>query len=459
MALATAPLPAGVAVIRISGPDAWGVAEEILPALKEVRARQVVFGKALFKKQVLDEVLAVKFKEPASFTGEDVVEFHTHGGRAVVQGVLDAVLSFKGVRMALAGEFSRRAVLNGKMDLTAAEGLADLIAADTEAQRRQALRQLDGALGERFEEWRTRVLAVLAQVEAAIDFPDEELEILGDDVLASDMRALLVELQEAVGERGGERIREGIALAIVGRPNAGKSTLLNLLAGREVAIVSPMAGTTRDVVTSTLDISGYPVHVADTAGLRMTEDVIEAEGVRRARLQAQRADVVVSVVDGEDFEDEIPDDIQELMVPGRTLVVVSKADLADRDFGHEIGIRNQEPGTRGEEKYPLVAVNLRERAALGRVNAALGKLVAEVASGASEAALLTRERHKLAVEDAVASLGNALITCAKADGKGTVAELVAQDLREAAAAIGSVTGRTSSEDVLDVVFSTFCIGK
>jgi tRNA modification GTPase len=191
--------------------------------------------------------------------------------------------------------------------------------------------------------------------------------------------------------------------------------------------------------------------------LRTTDEEIEAEGVRRAKLQAERADVVVAVVDGEDFEGEIGEEIQELMVPERTLVVVSKADLCERDFGHEIETRNQKPDTRG--KYPLVAVNLRERAALGRVTGALGKLISAVARGASEAALLTRERHKMAVEEAVAALGNALITCAKADGKGTVAELVAQDLREAAAAIGSVTGRTSSEDVLDVVFSTFCIGK
>jgi tRNA modification GTPase len=369
----------------------------------------------------------------------------------VVQGVIDALLQFNGIRMALPGEFSRRAVMNGKMDLTAAEGLADLIAADTEAQRRQALRQLDGALGERFEGWRTAVLNLLAQVEAAIDFPDEELEILGEPQLADDMRSLLKDLQEAMDEHSGERLRDGLTMAIVGRPNAGKSTLLNLLAGREVAIVSPIAGTTRDVVTSMLDIGGFPVMVADTAGLRETDDVIEAEGVRRARAQAERADVLVAVVDGEEFEDTLTEEIGELLVPGRSVVVVSKADRVEREFPQTIEVDG--------EKYPLVAANLMEKRALVRLVGGLQKVVEMVAGRATESALLTRERHKVAVRKAVGALGNALITMSKADGKGTVAELVAEDLRSSAEAIGSVTGRTGSEDVLDVVFSTFCIGK
>lgn len=450
VALATAPLPAGVAVIRLSGPDAWGVASEIFPPLAESPARKVRFGPLAYNGVALDEGLVVGFRAPASFTGEDVVEIHTHGGRAVVQAVLDALLSFKGIRMALAGEFTRRAVLNGKLDLTAAEGLADLIAADTEAQRRQALRQLDGALGERFEGWRSEILRLLAQVEAAIDFPDEELDVLGDPLLAEGIRALLGSLQQATGERAGQRVRDGISLAIVGRPNAGKSTFLNLLAGREVAIVSPLAGTTRDVVTSTLDIGGYPVTVADTAGLRLTDDVIEAEGVRRARLQAERADVLVAVLDGQDFGD-FPADVAGLLIPERTLIVASKADLVDEDFPADVEVLG--------EIYPVVAVNLTEKAALPRILASLEKMVSAVAGGASEAALLTRERHRAAVQEAVMGLGNALIMIGKADGNGTVAELVAQDLRDAASAIGTVTGRTSSEDVLDVVFSTFCIGK
>ncbi|MFZ2586540.1 MAG: tRNA uridine-5-carboxymethylaminomethyl(34) synthesis GTPase MnmE [Alphaproteobacteria bacterium] len=446
VALATAPLPAGVAVVRVSGPAAWSVGVSLMPVLMGAEVGKLVYGPVGGD---IDRGMGVKFKAPASFTGEDVVEFHTHGGRAVVQAVLERCRGMDGVRPALAGEFSRRAVMNGKMDITAAEGLADLIAATTEAQRRQAVRQLDGALGARFEHWRAEILKLLAQVEAGIDFPDEELEVLADPALAAGMQTVLADLQAAMGERAGERVREGIRLAIVGKPNAGKSTLLNLLAGQDVAIVSPLAGTTRDVVTSTLDIGGYPVVVADTAGLRETDDVIEAEGVRRALKQAAHADVVVAVVDGHGFPHDV-EELGEVLVLGRTLVVVSRAEEFELDFPSDV------------EGYPVVAVNLLEREALGRVLPVIQTLVEDVAAGASEAAMLTRERHRVAVEEAVMGLGRALVQMQDARIKmqeGSVSELVAEDLRSAAAAVGRVTGRTTSEDVLDVVFSTFCVGK
>lgn len=450
VALATAPVAAGVAMIRISGPQAWEVGASICGALQGAETRRAVWGKFKLGREELDEGLAIGFRAPASFTGEDVVELQGHGGRAVVQAVLDAVLAH-GVRMALPGEFSRRAVLNGKMDLTAAEGLADLIAAHTDVQRRQALRQLDGALGERFEGWRTAVMNLLAQVEAAIDFPDEELDVLGAPALTKGVHGLLGDLQNALGEQAGARVRDGIALAIVGKPNAGKSTLLNLLAGRDVAIVSDIAGTTRDVVTSMLDIGGFPVTVADTAGMRETKDVIEAEGVRRAKIQAERADVLVVVVDSM-LGEELDAEMEGMMLPGRTLVVMSKADRVDMDFPASVAVAGEE--------YPVVAVNLTEPAAFGRILPVLSRMVSEVGGEASESALLTRQRHKLAVEEAMQALGHALAGMAQAgEGDGSVAELVAQDLRDAAFAIGSVTGRTGSEDVLDVVFSTFCIGK
>lgn len=443
VALATAPLPAGVAVIRLSGPQAREVGEALCPRLRGAGVGKLVFG---VLGDGLDEGMAVAFAGPRSFTGEDVVELHTHGGRAVVQAVLDACVAHDGVRLALPGEFSRRAVMNGKMDITAAEGLADLIVASTEAQRRQALRQLDGALGERFEHWRARILALLAQVEAAIDFPDEELEVLAAPQLMAGMKEVLADLQAAAGERAGERLRDGVRLALVGRPNAGKSTLLNLLAGRDVAIVSPVAGTTRDVVSATLDIGGFPLVVADTAGLRETEDLIEAEGVKRARAQARVADVVVAVVDGHDFEDATAE-LLPLMEDGRGMVVVSRAEQFELDF----------PGRL--EGVPVVAVNLTETAALKRVLPVLEGLVKQVAGGAAEAALLTRERHRQAVDEAAAQLAWAVVQVAKVGGQGSIAELVAEDLRGAAHAIGTVTGRTGSEDVLDVVFSTFCVGK
>lgn len=462
VALATAPLPAGVAVVRLSGPLAWQVGTRLVPKLASAPVGQLVYGRIGGQHDDgIDDGMAVKFAGPRSFTGEDVVEIHTHGGRAVVQAVLDACTDVPHVRQALPGEFSRRAVLNGKMDLTGAEGLADLIAATTEAQRRQALRQLEGELGKRFENWREEVLRLLAQVEAAIDFPDEELEVLSDKGLNDGLRTVIADLQDAVGQRAGERVREGIRLAIVGRPNAGKSTLINLLSGREVAIVSPTAGTTRDVVTAMLDIGGYPVVVADTAGLRETDDDIEAEGVKRARGEAARADVVVAVVEGQGFPHALDDeDVADVFAPGRTLVLVSKADQFELDFPVEIRITGlQGYGITGEEAYPVVAANLLERAALNRILPVLEKVIESVAAESSDAAMLTRERHRVAVKTALSALGHAMVQIGKAEGDGSVAELVAEDLRAAASAIGSVTGRTSSEDVLDVVFSTFCVGK
>jgi len=447
VAPATAPLPAGVAVLRLSGPEAWPLAAQLCPKLAGASPRRMLWSPLEWQGDVVDEAMVVGFKAPASFTGEDVVELHTHGGRAVVQAVLDALLGM-GARMALPGEFSRRAVLNGKMDLTAAEGLADLIAADTDVQRRQALRQMEGALGERFEGWRKAVLNLLAQVEAAIDFPDEELDVLSAPGLVGGLQKVLEDLQAGMAEEAGRRVRDGVALALVGLPNAGKSTLLNLLSGRDVAIVSAMAGTTRDVVTNRLDVAGYPVTVADTAGVRETRDAIEAEGVRRARRQAEQADIVIGVVDGSRGFD-LPAEVAELLVEGASMVVVSHADVMRREAPTQVEVDGA--------AYPVAAVNLTDRAALGKVVPVLAGLVEAVAGRASDAALLTRERHRAAVREAIAALGNALVAIGK--GQGGVAELVAQDLREAAAAIGSVTGRTGSEDVLDVVFSTFCIGK
>ncbi|HEX2859199.1 MAG TPA: tRNA uridine-5-carboxymethylaminomethyl(34) synthesis GTPase MnmE [Alphaproteobacteria bacterium] len=452
VALATAPLPAGLAVIRLSGPLAWTAAEALTGSLANIAPRQVAVRDFSFRGEVIDNGLVVGFRAPRSFTGEDVVELQTHGSLSVVQTLLDILTGIEGVRQAGPGEFTRRAVLNGKMDITAAEGLADLIAASTAAQRRQALRQLDGALGERFEHWRNRIMATLAQVEAAIDFPDEELEVLAVPQLATDIRAIADDLQQALGERAGERVREGLRLAIVGKPNAGKSTLINLLSGREVAIVSPTAGTTRDVVTSALDIGGYPVTLADTAGLRVTDEEIEAEGVRRARAQAQSADVVVGVVDARDYPD-LNADVAGALAEAPGLLVVSHADMVDDDFPDAMDLDGV--------TVPVLAADLRDRAALPRLLQGLEKIITQVAGAASEAALLTRERHRTAVSEALAHLGHALVLIAQAqaDSEGSKAELAAEDLRAAAAAIGKVTGRVSSEDVLDVVFSTFCIGK
>jgi tRNA modification GTPase len=471
VALASGAGQAGVAVVRLSGPGCRAlVGQWLFPKLMQLPVREVGWGKVrLGDGEVLDEALGVWFAAPGSFTGEEVVELFTHGGRAVVQAVLTACTQLPGVRLAGPGEFTRRAVLNGKLDLTAAEGLADLIAADTEAQRRQALRQLNGALGERFEHWRRRVLALLAQVEAAVDFPDEELEVLGVPALAAACRALLAEWAEAVAERAGERVREGVRLALVGLPNAGKSTLLNVLAGQDVAIVSPTAGTTRDVVTQRLVLGGFAVTLADTAGVRASTDAIEQEGVRRAKAQAEQADVVVAVVDGRQLVGKagilgvgakaavgVAPEIAELLVPGRSVVVASHADMVG---GVALPGSVVCGGEADSGRVPVVAVDLREAGAAGRVLGPLTTLVQHVAGAAEQAALLTRARHRDAVQEASAAMGRALLLLARADGAVQVSDLVAEELRAAAQAVGTVTGRTGSEDVLDVVFSTFCIGK
>ena len=435
-ALATAPLPAGVAVIRVSGPKALEKVRGLCPKLKDVQPRQAHFTPLMGGEgERLDEALLIHFPAPNSFTGEEVVELHTHGGRAVVQSVLGALFAL-GVRQAEAGEFTKRAVLNGKMDLTEAEGLADLIAAETEAQQKQALRQLGGELGKLFEGWRTEILALLAQVEAGIDFPDEELDILEDSGLERRLKALKVAFEKALAQNAGERLRDGFRLAIVGRPNAGKSTLTNLLTGRETAIVSPIAGTTRDVVEAPLDIGGYPVVLADTAGLRETDDVIEAEGVRRAEKEVQEADFVIQVVaadEGAPAPLDRPAD----------MVVVSKTDLATA------------------ERLADVAVNLLEgETALEAILMRLTKKIEGQLGAAQSAAHITQARHREALQEALAHLEKAsALWRARAENTLSLSDLLAQDLREAAACIGRVTGAVSSEDVLDVVFSTFCIGK
>ena len=323
---ATAPGPAGIAVIRVSGPRARQVLEAVggidaAPPRRAIRCRMVdpETGEAL------DDGLALWFPGPASFTGEDVAELHVHGGRATVEGICTVLGRMEGLRFAEAGEFSRRAFHNGKLDLTEIEGLADLIAAETEAQRRQALRQLEGALGRMLEDWRARLLAALARIEAAIDFPDEDLP----DRLVSETNHQILGLCGEISQflddnHRGERVRDGLSLAIVGAPNVGKSSLLNALARRDAAIVSETAGTTRDIVEVRLDLAGYPATLADTAGLREAADAIEEEGVRRALARADAADLKLVVFDASSGT---PDAASLAQLGPDSVAIVNKADL------------------------------------------------------------------------------------------------------------------------------------
>jgi tRNA modification GTPase len=442
-ALASGHGRAGVAVIRVSGPDADAALSALTGrALPPPRMATRVALRDPELGTPLDEGLALRFPAPRSYTGEDVVELHVHGGPGVIAAVVDALGRVAGLRLAEPGEFTRRAVLAGKMDLTAAEGLLDLIEADTEAQRRQALRQAGGALRALYDGWRERLVGALAHIEAAIDFPDEDLP---EDLVAK-FRGSLEKLRDEMAAhlddgRRGERLRQGLMIAIVGPPNAGKSSLLNLVARREAAIVSARAGTTRDVVEVWLDVAGFPVLVADTAGLREAADEIEAEGVRRAQQWAGTADLKIAVFAANEPEAERTADIQ---IDPDTLIVVNKVDLA--------------PGG-------LAAAELSDEAGLGRYSlslksgegveaflAALGETVRDRMRGAGgDAPLLTRARHREAVAQCRAALDRALAAA--------LPELAAEDLRLAAQALGRITGAVDVEELLDVIFQDFCIGK
>ncbi|MCA6298291.1 MAG: tRNA uridine-5-carboxymethylaminomethyl(34) synthesis GTPase MnmE [Phenylobacterium sp.] len=437
---ATAPGRAAVAVVRLSGPRA-GEALSALAGRRPAPRRAAVRKLKDAVGRVLDEALVLWMPGPASYTGEDSAELHLHGGPAVVAGVLEALAGL-GLRLAEPGEFTRRAFENGRLDLAQAEGVADLIEAETEAQRRQALDQLDGALGRAREAWRSDLVEALALFEAAVDFPDEDLP---EDVAARAQPAierLLTALKSALeGVERAERVRDGYAIALIGAPNAGKSTLLNALSRREAAIVTATPGTTRDVIEVRLQLAGYKVILADTAGLRDTLDEVEAEGVRRARRRAEAADLRLWVVDGAGVEaSPAPDALR----PG-DLCLVAKADLPAGDAAARA---LAEAAALGLEPHRLSAHRAEDIAAL---EAVLSQHVI-AALGSAEPPSATRLRHAALLAEAVQRLESAL-------GLSAEPELAAEDVRLAARALDRITGKIGPEDVLDRIFSTFCIGK
>lgn len=424
-ALSSGAVPSGVAVIRISGPRAELALLALTPTLPEPRSAEL---RTLRKPDhsIIDQGLVLWFPAPRSETGEDMVELHVHGGRAVVQAIF-AVLSARLLRMAEPGEFIRRAFENGKLDLTEVEGLADLIAAETEVQRRQAVGQAAGALARRAERWRETLIDLRAEIEARLDFSDE-----GDvpEILAPDfwprVRELKSEIDEAIGTAAAaERVREGFRVAILGPPNAGKSSLLNALSHREVAIVTDEPGTTRDVLEVPLDLHGYPVLLYDTAGLRESDSRAETEGVRRARRTAGDADLLLWLSDCEAPVAPPPD------LPERPLLNIStKIDLAPSAPGSDLGI------------------SLITRSGLIELTEKLTQTAADSLGPGN--ALVTRQRQKDALLQAAEALGNA---------EGKPDEVAADLLRAASNAIGRLSGRVDVEDVLDRLFSEFCIGK
>lgn len=435
---ATAPGRAGVAVLRISGPAARAAVEQLAGRLPEPRRASLLTLRDRTG-EAIDRALVLWFPGPASYTGEDMAEFHVHGGRAVSAALAEALGAMEGLRPAEPGEFTRRAFANGRIDLTEAEAVADLVAAETAAQRRQALSQLSGSLARLYDGWARRLTRVLAHLEAAIDFPDEDLPGGLDAASRRDAAALVEEMSSHLADgRRGERLRDGIAVAIVGAPNAGKSSLLNALAERDVAIVSARAGTTRDVVEVHLDLKGYPVLLADTAGLRAAADEIEDEGIRRARARAAAADIVLVLVPVD--QREAPDPLSLEMVDERAMLVASKADLAPRLTGDTVEIGG----------VPALAVSAASGAGLGALVDRLAARAAE-SLGSGGAPVPTRARHRAALEACRAALERALAA--------PLPELAAEDVRLALRALGRITGRVDVEDLLDVIFRDFCIGK
>jgi len=435
-ALASASGRAGVAVVRVSGPRADAAIRQ-LTRLPLPQARKAVV-RSLFElsnNQRIDAALVLRFPAPQSYTGENVVEFQIHGGRAVMASLVSALACIAGFRPAEPGEFTRRAVENGKLDLTQAEAIADLVNADTEAQRRQALRQHDGYLSALYEDWRTRLIRAAAWIEAGIDFADEEIPAGTLELSHASLAAILSEIRGHLDDsRRGEILREGFHVAVIGPPNAGKSSLVNALAQRDVAIVSDIPGTTRDVIEVKLDLGGYPVILADTAGLRESEDRIEQEGVRRAHARADAADFRLLVLDGM-AADSSPNGLRGLDVGGEKsagLVVWNKADLAS---------------AKAREGFWISA----------KTGQGLPELIGALTDAAAnrldqdEAPVLTRERHRKALEAAASALESA--SAAKDP------ELAAEHLRLSLRAIGRITGRVDLDELLDVVFRDFCIGK
>lgn len=432
-ALSSGRLPSAIAVVRVSGPESGTALRSLAGKMPAPRmATRILLRDA--NQQPIDDAVALWFPGPASATGEDVAEVHVHGGRAVLAALFAALSAFENIRAAEPGEFTRRAFENGKLDLTEAEGLDDLIHADTDRQRRQALRQLKGVLGDRARDWRAQIIEASALIEAGIDFSDEgdvPAELIAPAL--AKIRILLGEIEQVLAAQGrSERLREGLVVAIAGPPNVGKSTLMNALARREVAIVSPYAGTTRDVIEVQLDLDGYPVTVIDTAGIRESRDPIEQEGVRRARARAAEADLVLWLSDPQHEENP-----QQGGVP--VWAVRNKIDLDAGGAGQgqgalEFGIS----ASRGDGVGELITALV---------------WFAQNYFGSVEGGLIGRERQRKLLQQAAVSLRRSVVVISQGE------ELAAEELRTAAYSLGRLLGRVDVEDILDVVFRDFCIGK
>ena len=427
VALSSGSLPSGVAVVRLSGSACDFISEQMLGAILEPRVSSLKSIKNPVSHEELDRGIVIAFKAPQSFTGDDCLELHLHGGRAVVEAVINAICQFENVRLAEAGEFSKRAFENGKLDLTEVEGIADLVSSETEAQRKQALSQSRGDSRETYEGWRKRLIHMRALIEAELDFSEEE--DIPEEISKEGFAQVLLlkeEIQNHLNDnRAGEIIRDGFKIALMGKPNAGKSSLLNALAKRDVAIVTDEAGTTRDVLDVHLDIDGYAVTISDTAGLRESDNIVEAEGIKRAQLKGQEADLVIWLT-------EIDDEVEPNTDFDNALQVISKDDSLLVTDSISISVTHEN---------------------------GLKKLLSEVKNqirnkvGNREGVLISRLRYREALIDCVEHLSFVL------DNHVSDIELKAETLRHASDCIGRITGKIDVEDLLDVIFLEFCVGK
>jgi tRNA modification GTPase len=432
-ALSSGRPPSAIAIVRVSGSQAAAALKKLAGKIPTPRVATRALLRDL-KGQPIDDAVVLFFPGPASATGEDVAEFHVHGGRAVLASLFAALSAMEDLRAAEPGEFTRRAFEHGKLDLTEAEGLDDLIHADTDRQRRQALRQLKGFLGDKARDWRGEIIAAQALIEAGIDFSDEgdvPSELIAPALAR--IKKLHGEIEEVLAAEGrSERLREGLVVAIAGPPNVGKSTLMNQLARREVAIVSPHPGTTRDIIEVQLDLDGYPVTVIDTAGIRETDDPVEQEGVRRARLRGADADLMLWLSDTDEGGAPEEDRVPVWRVRNKIDLEKPHAQIADDERRFAIS------ASRGDGLAELMS-------------ALVG--FAEAYFGSAEGGLIARVRQRELLQQAEAALGRSI----SAIGEGE--ELAAEDLRSAAFALGRLLGRVDVEDILDVIFREFCIGK
>ena len=443
-AVATAPGAGGIGVVRVSGPGAAPIARTLLG--RAPRPRRIHYARFTEADgALLDRGLLLWFPAPRSYTGEDVLELHAHGGPVLLDLLLRRVYAL-GARPARPGEFTQRAFLNGKLDLAQAEAVADVIAAGSEAALRAAQRALSGAFSARVRELQTLLTSARVQIEAALDFPEEELELLADPALAAALTGLVAALDAVLAEaRRGVRLARGLEVVLVGAPNAGKSSLLNALAGTERAIVTAVPGTTRDVLCVELALDGVRLQVADTAGLRATHDPVEREGVRRALAALAQADLALLVTRAEDWQRDLALLRQQAGASPELLVVVNKIDL-----DHLPAARSAEPGM-----PPRIALSAQTGAGLDLLRA---ELRARAGGVGADSAFSARERHLDALQRAAAEIAAARAEVARA-GHGGMAELAAEALRRAQGALDELTGQHSSDDLLGAIFSSFCIGK